>query len=357
MRSKKAFYTLLAATIVMVAAAVIASRQTAREPASSHGLHAPDLASRVDAVRTVEIRTADSLLRLERTGDGWVARNKSDYPAAADRIRQLVLGLSRLKRLDRKTEDPERLHRLELRDVDEAGSKAVEIVLLTGKGDAVADILVGKTQDFQQAGRSRYFVRDAGNPQAWLVEGVLPPVLGEIANWLDQALLPGIGEPDLRSVTVSHADGGSITVRRKSGEADDFRLAGLSDGEEINSRYSVNAIPRTLRGLSLKDVRAADVELDEEIATVEASTFNGVRIVARIGSADPDFEVRLRAVHEPDQERGGDGEEARNGGQRLADELNRRWRGRSFVVSQYALDALLVRRADLIKKTEEPATD
>jgi len=352
MRSRKAFFVLIAAAIVMVAAAVLVSQRSANGPISTRGPHLPGLASRLDAVRTVEVRTAESELRLERGDAGWVARNKDDYPANAGRIRQLALGLSRLERLERKTDNPERLSRLDLRSVDEQGSRAVRVTLRNADDEALADVLVGKTQDFQQAGRSRYFIRDAGDPQSWLVEGSLPPVLEETRNWLDTALLPGVEENALRSITVRHADGEVLTVRREAPADTDFVVAGLADDEKVDSQYPVNAVAQALRRLSLSDVRAAGDGLDEELAVVEASTFDGVRITARIGAPDPDYDIRLRAVYPADDDRAA-GEDAARGGEDLAGELNRRWRGRSFIVSRHALDSLLVRRDDLVTPAGE----
>lgn len=355
MRSKKAFYVLLGVTIVMVAAAVV-SQRSANEPALSHGLHAPGLESRVDAVRTVLIRTADKTLRLERADEGWVARSKTGHPANVDRIRQLVLGISRLERLESKTSNPERYQRLELRDIEAPGSKAVRVTLLSGDGDALADVLVGKTEDFQQEARSRYFVRDADDSQAWLVEGSLPPVLEETSSWLERSLLPGVGETDLASVVVTHGDGNSVAVRRADGETN-FQLAGLAADEAVNSPYTVNAVAETFRRLSLKDVHAADAAPEEAIATVEARTFNGVRVVARVGPAEPDYTLELRADYDPDHGATGDDGEPEADGARLAGDLNELWRGRSFVVSQYALDDVLVRRADLLKQPESSGAE
>jgi len=350
MRSRKGFYVLVVVTVVMVAAAVV-SRQPADEPAASYGLHAPGLAARADEVRTIEIRTAGDTLRLARAEDGWTARSETGYPADAARIRQLVLGLGNLHRLEKKTSDPERLQRLELTGVDQPASKAVRVTLLAEGGDALADVLVGKMQDFQQDGRSRYFVRDADDPQAWLVEGSLPPVLEDTVNWLQQALMPGVEAAGLRRVGVTHADGESVEIIRDTPDDDNFRLAGLSDDEGPGSQNAINALARTLRGLSLKEVRGVGAEPDDPAATVEALTFNGVRIVARIASGEPDYRVRLSAAYEPDGDReAGDGE-GRPGGEALARDLNDRWRGRVFVVSQYALDSLLVRRADLVEQS------
>lgn len=356
MRSKSSFYILLGITIVAVAAAVV-SRRPADEPSASYGFHLPGLGERLDMVRAVVVRTADSSLRLERTADGWVASTKSGYPADAGRIRELVLGMSRLQRLEKKTGNPDRLSALELRDIEDAGSRAVRITLLSGDEQELASILVGKTRDFQAGGRSRYFVRDAGNPQSWLVEGSLPPVLGDAVNWLEQRLLPDSGGSDLRSVTVTHPDGDRITIQRDAPDDADFQLTGLSDGGQINDQYSVNAIAQTLRGLSLKDVRTAPAEQSgESVATVDAVTFNGVRIGARVSGLDPDYGVTLTAEYQPEQDRSDD-EAQEADGKNVARELNERWADRLFVVSRYSLDALTVQRSDLINAPESSGTD
>jgi hypothetical protein len=350
MRSGKMLLVLVVVTALVVAAAVVSQRST-EQPVLSHGPHVPDLGPRVDAVGSVEIQTSESSLDLALTDAGWVARSRDDYPANAERIRQLVFGISNLRRLDRKTSNPERLPRLELSDIDQTGSRAVQIRLLTDGGEELAGILVGKTQDFQQEGRSRYFVRDIGDPQSWLVEGSLPPVLEDFPSWLDRKLMPGVAEAGLRSVAVTHPGGAIVEVERVSREDENFRLAGLTEDEELDSQYRVNTVAETLGRLSLKDVRAADdAALAEPVATIEGLTFNGVRIVARIGRSDPDYRVRLEAAYEPDHDSAGDESEA--GGEALARALNGRWRGKSFVVARHTADSLLVERGDLLKAPE-----
>lgn len=381
---KKSFYILLGITVVMVAAAVLFQRPS-KDYSGTLGLQVPDLGKRADQVRSIVIRTADDELRLERHDDGWVASNKDDYPADADRIRTLVFGLSHLERLEKKTSNPERLGRLELTGVEESGSKAVEITLLTGDSDKLADVLVGKTDDFQSNDYSRYFVRDADDPQAWLVQGNLPPVPEDFGDWLEQKLLAGVEGTGFQSITVTHPDGAKVTVFRDSADNEDFQLAGLSSGESIDSQYSVNQFANTLKRLSLDDVQTVDTAGDKAaVLDVEALTFNGVRITARFDHREPDYGVALSATYEPEQDRsenesgaqddsaGGDtaqkagGEEGDDGkgdvekdepeplsGPQLADKLNERWQGRLFIVSQYALDALKAPRADLVKKAED----
>jgi len=381
MRSKRAFYVLLGATALMVVAAVLSQRPV-DDYQGTQGLHAPDLSDQADRVQTVVVRSADNELRLVRVDDGWVARNRDDYPADAARVRALVLGLSRLERLEKKTSNPDRLGRLELSGLDEPGSKAVEVTLLDSDDRKLAAVLVGKTEDFKSNGYSQYFVRDAGSPQAWLVRGTLPPVLDNPRNWLKHELLPGVGGAGLRSVTVTRPEARPVSVRRESGDRKDFELVDLADGEIIDSQHAVNEIAGTLERLSLKDVEAAPAEEPETALTVHALTFNGVHITGRFQRLELDYAVTLEAAYQPGQDRGveaegggsdkrerqgggygrnGDnGDEARAsanepadiGGQRLAEELNRRWKGRRFLVSQYDLDALMVKRRDLIETAE-----
>jgi len=355
MQSRRSFYILLAVTVLVVVAAVMSQRSTDEAPVS-YGLHAPELGDRIDAVRVVEIETGADSLRLVRTHDDWLAENRGGYPANADRVRRLVLGLSRLRRLEKKTSDPERYAPLELRDIEEPGSKAVRFRLLDADGEALAAILVGKTQDFQAGGRSRYFVRHAADAQSWLVEGSLPPVLDETRNWLQQDLLAGVDEGDIRSLTVSHPDGETVTIRRSDPGQDDFELAGLAEGAELDSRSAVNAVADTFRGLSLEAIAEQAPGSDAATAaTVEATLFNGVRIEATVREAEQDYRVRLWADFDPGRDTlaGDDGQESgQGGGVQLADRLNRRWQDHWFVVSRYSLDALLVKRPGLLKSDE-----
>jgi len=391
MRNKRSFYILVVITIVVVAAAFL-SRRSSQETGPTYGLQLPKLGSEVDAVTAVTITKADDSVHLKRTDQGWVASSKGDYPADGERIRHLVLGISDLQRLEKKTSNPDRYPELQLADVDKDGSKAVQITVL-GKDDrTLADLLVGKTQDFEASAKSRYFVRNAGDPQSWLVEGTLPPVIGDISDWLEQKLLPGVKETGFQSVTTTQPDGEKVTVNRDSADSNSFNLVGLAADEKIDNQYAINAIPETFQRLSLKDVKKIDSLKDNSVAlTVEGLTFNGVHIVAKFGHLDPQYSVRLHADYEAghdlsgkktaqgagdkaqesaaeqgsgdDKAQDGAGDEKAGGkkeqsigGKELAKSLNRRWRGRFFVVSQYSLDALEMRHSDLVKKPKKASS-
>lgn len=396
MRSKKSFYILVAITIIVVAAAIVA-RRPSQEKGPSYGLQLPKLGSEVDAVRAVVIARAGSSLRLQRTDRGWVASSKDDFPADGERIRHMILGFSELQRLEKKTSNPGRYPELHLADVDKEGSKAVQITIMGDDDRKLADLLVGKTQDFEASAKSRYFVRNAGDSQSWLVEGTLPPVIGNISDWLQQKLLPGVKKTGFQSVTVVHPDGEKVTVRRDSADSKKFELVGLGANEKIDNQYALNAIPETFQRLSLKDVKKIGALKDDKtVLTVEGLTFNGVNIVAQFGRLDPQYSVRLHATYDAahdisgkqpakpesgqsgdqakgsaesngDDNDGGDTGGGQNGkgqdkgdqntdGKQLAAELNHRWNGRFFVVSQYSLDSLKMRRSDLVKKPEKASS-
>ena len=355
MRSQRSFYILAGVTIAMVVAAAM-SQWSSRESASDLGPHLPGFESGIDQVNTVLIRTAEQSLRLERTGDGWVARDKNDYPADGERIRQLVLTVSGLQRLEKKTSNPGRFAQIGLTDVDEQDSEAVEVTF-QGEDDArLASLLVGKTHEFVQSGRSRYFVRNADETQSWLVEGALPLVLDDISEWLHKELLAPIEQSDIGTVKVTHADGEQVSIHRDSGDEEtDFQLDGLSEGEVIDNQYSVNAIANTLQRLALKGLHdPGSTETGEEVATVEARTFNGVRVAVDFNKLEKDYVVELSAAYEPEQEQEVD-EEGTNGEQ-LAAELDKRWQDRKFVVSQYTVDAIIPRRSDLVKQADQTAS-
>jgi hypothetical protein len=314
MRSKRSFLILVGITIVVVIAAVLSQRSNNEAP-PAYGLQVPDLGSKTEDVHTVVIAKADGSLRLERTKDGWVAQSKDNYPADGDRIRHLVLGITQMQRLEKKTSDPARYARLKLQDIDKPGSEAVQITFLTKDNEKLASLLVGKTSDFETTTRSKYFVRNAGDPQSWLAEGTLPPVLGNIGDWLQKKLLPGVGGSDIRSVAVTEPGGAAVTVKRDSSDKRNFDLVGLGEDEHISNQYSLNAIPETLQGLSLKDVGKLDSLKDDSVAlTLDAWTFNGVEIVARFGHLGQNYSVRLHASYDPSHDQAAAGNTGQSSG-------------------------------------------
>lgn len=362
MASKRGLLLLALVTVVVVIAAVMSRREDGPEPGQQTGAYLPDLLGRVNEVERVVIRTRGERVTLERGGGAWTVREKKGFPASTQRVRELVLGLARLQRIEPKTRNPDLYGKLGLRDVTEAGAQST-LVQLLGAGDAeLATIVLGSRRASPvDPGKIGVYVRTPGDAQTWLVEGTIPAA-GTALDWIDRALLD-IAPARVRWLEIRHADGELLRLERAGPQAPDLALADLLPGEEPQPAFVVNDVANSLAGLRLDDVRLAD---QQDLSTAERSeivmeTQEGLRVEAAVSRVPEGALVLLSATAVPAREEGGGGAIAGDGHDEdvaaHARRLNGRWDGWLFLVDDEQLAKVLVRRKDLLQPAREPGGD
>ena len=113
--SPRIFLTWFVVTIVTVVLAVVVGigHETAsfdllkREPVFEALRENPDAAAKV------EVKSRFGEFTLQRVSGGWVSPDRADYPVKESDVRRLVVGLSDMRFVERKTANPERFKRLE----------------------------------------------------------------------------------------------------------------------------------------------------------------------------------------------------------------------------------------------------
>lgn len=346
MLTNKKFVALAVVTAVCVAAAIF-SRQTGQDdPPPAQGLYFPDLLAQSNRVARAVIKTSDSVTTITKTGDLWRIDEIGAYPAATDKVRELILGLARLQRVEAKTKNPDLYDKLELGNVDTPGSSSSLLQLLDGSGKKLATLIVGKRKPGQagSTARDRIYVRAPDERQTWLVEGFLPAVDATADSWVEQAIItPAVAA--VRSVTV-RGEGDPFTLFREDANAKDFMLEALGADGEIQSQYAVNEIVQSFIDLRLEEVRpAAEADPDAgEYAEIVLESFDGERIHLSLRRQDDRYLGRMRA--EPVQ-----AEVAAESAGRI-EQWNGLWQGRVYVLPDYQVDAIVVGKEDLVKTQE-----
>lgn len=335
-------------TVVVIAAAVMmrASREPVGEPLE--GAYLPQLLDRSNDVASVIIKNSATTTTIAREGDAWNIEERSNYPASLDKVRELILGLARLQRIEGKTSKPEFYGKLGLDDIGDPGSESTLIQLVDVSGGTLAVLIVGNEKITQGGGsRRRMYVRSPGDPRAWLVEGQLPAI-GEPSVWMDTSIL-GQDAPALQSVSVSMGEE-TLTVTRESADTEEYELSGRADGEEIDSQYAVNQIARSFSDLIFEDVRVAPNGSNEKPdKSIVAESFDGARITLELNKEDVNYFGRFTADYLPT----GEADEAL---QLKVSEWNERWSGWEYLLPDYLVGNMLVARGELIKQDTGEAT-
>ena len=372
MRGARAVLILAALTLVAVGAVLFVERgPDTTEPGDA--IVFPALLERVNAVARVRVTGNEGAFTLARDGDAWVVEEKERYPADPDRVHKLLIGAAGMKRVEPKTSNPERYPKLWLEDPSGEDARSVRFALEDASGSVLASWVLGDRRPSKSdASRTELYIRVAGDPLAWLVEGSVPGGR-HVIDWLDRRVAR-IDRERLRAAEVSHADGAVVAVSKSLPADSDFVLRDIPAGREADSQYRINDIGRFLEDLRFEDVAPASSldfagSVDKRVQVV---TFDGLLVRLDSVMRDGDAWVRLRAevdealVETPgadatasDDESGAASGEAPEALRPLdevraeAERLNARWQGWAYELPSFKRDYIAKRMDELTRAIEE----
>lgn len=363
MRSK-ALLILILLTVAIAVAAVMARKDKSDVAGAGEPLF-PAMLDRINDITTVVGVGGGETFTLAREDDRWVVSEKFGFPADQTKARQLILGTARLKRIESKTSNPDLYKKIGLDDINAEGGNAVQYSFKNAGGDTLAEIIVGNSR----LGRadpqlSEYFVREPAMAQTWLVQGKLPDAIGAI-EWLDSSVL-SVERTRVRQVTVLHPDGAVVTISKKTPSQLAFDLHDVPEDVELESKFMVSDLGRSLATLDTADViPAAQARMPDDALTVEMTTFDGLRVVLRSVVDGDRTLARVEAFYEQSLVAPGflpGGEQAEGESEFLLSaeavqsevtRLNNDWQNWIYVLPDYRAKYMLVRKEDMIKGPEQ----
>jgi hypothetical protein len=372
--SRKQFLLVLVALVVLVAAGL------ALQSKKQASYQAPDTrvgqrlveGFKVDDVATIEIVEPTGKVTLVRGERGWTVKERGDYPADVEPIRNLLLRLQELKVVQAEGLSDAVKPRLQLAAPD-AGAKPEEtgtLVELKGRdGKAVAKLVLGKKtlREMKMPGLpvdgvpSGRYVWVAADPQRVnVVNESFGNVLAKPEQWLAKEL---VRYERPKSITTFGPDGKERWSVAKDKEDAEWKLAGTGP-LDLQKAYDASS---ALYALQIADaapgVSDADAGLDKP-TTVQATTFEGWNYELKIGKPAPDNRYYARssvtgtvpeARKAPEDEKAEDKEKADKAFAERKDALAAKLAheqsvgGRTVLITKVAADPLLRDRNDLIK--------
>ncbi len=298
MLRNKSLIILAITAIVLVAVAMWSRNEPTEIQSSDNKLLLPDLMAKINAVKSINIKSADKEFSVQKTDNGWAIDQKNGYPADTEKVRALLLGMARTKRLEAKTKNPELYAKLQLQDVDNESAKSILVSLVGDTDESLADVVFGKSQAAKaDSGQREYYVRISDDPQSWLVQSdfELEP---DAASWLAREVLK-LDESRIRSAVVNHDDDSTVQVQRESSSEANFALADVPENKKIKYEFAVNDVAKSFSNLDLDDVvKADDVDFSAAKKAIMQS-FDGLRITLEAAEKDDVTYARLQAEFDP----------------------------------------------------------
>lgn len=359
MLSIRSFSVLCVITLCVSITAVLVPEDSGAIPGSGKPLF-PDLMSRLNEVEQIRVEGAAERFALEKTESGWTVPDKFGYPADADKIHKLLVGAAGLDRVEPKTSNHLLYSKLGLADLSDESSKATSYRLNSGTEVTLASLLVGNSAPAKgDPDSSEFYVRLPGDPRVWLVEGKLP-LASTLFEWVERTVI-SVDRARVREVTVEHASGKIVTVNRESPAEDRFRLSNAPASKTVEGQWKLNDIGRLFSDLELEDVRPrGEATAQAEPAyTVTMRTFDGLEVRMEVFEDGEQSLGVLEAGVSPEQlvtdakaENAPGGMASLRGAKEVRAEaaaLNSKWRGWTYVLPGYKVDAMARTHSELLK--------
>lgn len=278
--NKKTLLLLLAVFGVLVFAVLNSRREgsfSAESPqeADSGKLVFKDL--NLDDVKKIRIaKGTNEAVELVQDGDGWVVRNRYNFPASFDQLSQQLRVLPELEVGQSVPGGLDMLEELGLSD-----EQALTLSLFGDGSDPIVELKIGNSRSkgtfsaepFAMLPGKEPFVLNSGfdlnaDPDSWIVKDIV------------QVPFPG-----LVSAKITHPEGAYTVVR---GEGNDYALMELKEGE-TSEPANISRIARALESVymvGVADPLLADSEYGLENAPVfEGRTDEGVTYTVTVGKS------------------------------------------------------------------------
>jgi len=282
----KSFLTLTGVTVLGVIAAastvVYESRVSSRTIVVDEPLF-PALVERANEVSHVTYRTPWEDATVALVDGVWVFVNKNNYPVQTGNVRNLVAAVASLRRLEPKTDDPEKYHRLAVEDVKSEGAASRELVMTTADGTVLAAVIIGRMSDvmrFDPLGGT--YIREVGESQSWLVRGniALPPTPLDLMR-RQVVHIPG---PHIRELEIFEGGESVLHVEKFKDDADVMRYSLIPPNEEIRAADgAVKQLASAVVSFNFEDVvLASEIDFPAEARQIAFRTFKGMEVTVRV---------------------------------------------------------------------------
>ena len=287
----------------------------------------PGFAAAANAIDTIRVTggAEDGDVVITRAQGRWSVSSRDGYAADIGVLRQLTLALAEATIVEEKTANPENYARLGVDDPEQGGSG----IRLSLSGDGTEyTVILGDTAQ----GDYRY-ARVAGDATSYLIDRN-PDLPASAGDWLASDIVD-LPSERIRRVTITHADGETISIEKDSEDQADFGVLDIPEGRELSYASIGNGIGGTLANLELDDVRQATAA--DDVTRVVFETWDDTRITVEVALEEDTSWVAFAA--DPD-----------------IDGLNARVSGWQYKLPEFKKNLLTRRWTDLLK-AEDTGTD
>jgi hypothetical protein len=307
----------------------------------------PGLLEEAAKVEKVEVLQNGQPFTFEKKGDTWVLSQSDGYQVHGNLVAKLIFSVANLEILEPKTADPARHAELNLGDPSVKENKAQLVTLLSGDGEKMAEIVVGRANYFlPETTTGGMYVRRPGEDQAWLVRGLVD-IGVERRDWLVRDIID-IDIDDIVHAEVRRPDGEVQIVEPKQGVTGNFAFANMPEGRKLKSEYAPRNIAAVASGFVLNDVRKNEnVPFDPSKAyNVTYESKDGIVADMAFWQEEKTQYLRIKADYK--------GSDPESDAAKTVEAINKRAAGWTYIIPEYQYEQVSKPFEEVTEPADKP---
>ena len=322
------------AIVFFIVAAMERESQTQIEPDQ---LFFPNLLDQVNEVGQIRIQSLQNEIIVRLVDDVWRVQQQNSYFADLKKVRNVIVSMSQMRKLEKKTSDAERFAELGLAGVDIENSQTIKIQLISTRNEVLADLLLGKSKSSKSNPQlNLMYVRSPKQNQTWLTETALEVPTGSL-DWVNREIID-INDDRVSEVQLILPRQAAVRVFKSNGDVGKFDLADVPEGFQIRQQFLVNNIGGLFRKLIFE--RVIEVSDWQSSSEIRMKTFDNLIVTAYIGSD----RLSQYAVFEARSENDASPEILKQ-----IQQLNRNWDGWAYQLSRVRINTAKTVLEELIE--------
>lgn len=232
----------------------------------------PEISANTDKIALISIQREKETVTFERKNNGdWNIVELQNYVAKREAVQNLIVFLSEMMYLEKKTSQPAFYSDLWVEDVGQY-NRSTMITLFDNSGNILADLIVGKKF---QTGNAMY-VRRPGQTTSYLVSGNIDLPLNKV-YWTNNKLVY-LTKSQIKSVNFIY----NSRNREITAHVDDngyLRTVKATDTKHIATPVFLSTTMETLTNLDFIAVTKRPEVMPKPISSVIVETKNGLMVV------------------------------------------------------------------------------
>jgi hypothetical protein len=330
---------------------------------------------RPNDVAAIHIKAAVDL-NIENKHGAWRVRERGNYPANYEHIKNLLLRIKDIKVVQSEEIGPSQRPRVELAEPGTGAGRGTLLEFKDAQGNVLDSLLVGKRHMRSETASDPFRMRGVFDgcyvllpkepSNVLLISDELAGVSGEPGAWLNPEF---VKIENLKSVSLSGANGISLWTLARESESKPWNLAGAKPGEVLDSTKAAQTV-EMLNFLGFADVvtTSAPGALDEptvvSIETLDHFYYTLKVTTPQKGQGNYQMAIgveaeipneRVAASDEKPEDKQNLDEEFQANTKRLRDKLAHESQfasnGWNYLIESRLIEPLLCKRADLLETT------